>query len=80
MEAWQNIYFFRSQGSSPRKCLFFGLHIHLFLDKNRLLLGGGGAKANSGEGNIEAWRGIGLSIIYMYVKKALRFNVYKLFI
>ena len=70
MEVWQNMYFFKSQGSSPRKCLYFGLHIHLFLEKNGLLLGGG-AKAFSWEGNIEAGRDIGLSIIYMYVKKAL---------
>ena len=68
MEVWQNIYFFRSQGSSPKECLYFGLDIHSFLDKNGLLLGGC-ANAFSGEGNIAAGRGIGLSIIYMYDKK-----------
>ena len=56
MEVWQNIYFFRSQASSPRKCLYFGLDIHLFLDKKWTFTWGGGAKAFGGEGN-RGWEG-----------------------
>ena len=62
---------FQESGVLSQKMFIFWTSYSLIFRKKWTFTGGGGAKAFSWEGNIEAGRDIGLSIIYMYVKKAL---------